>query len=144
MKIIFLDVDGVLNFDGSKEKVCVDKVKLLKKIVDRTGAKIVLSSDWRYWWGKRDEDLSNLIQKLKECGMGMLSRTPVTKHCYRGAEIYQWLNEWQGEKISSFVIFDDQDDMKPFMDKLVRTSCKIGLTDDDVERAIKILGVAQA
>ena len=52
MKVIFLDVDGVLNsqqlFEKSEDAqlISVDEenIKNLKKIVDATGAKIVLSS----------------------------------------------------------------------------------------------------
>ncbi len=64
MKIIFLDVDGVLNchntFKKQHEKyiktgiweieIELSKVKLLKQIVDNTNAKIVLSSTWRLSW----------------------------------------------------------------------------------------------
>ena len=60
MKVIFLDVDGVLNSDeyfdriqnldieGIESDIDINKVKLLKKAVDTTGAKVVLSSSWRY------------------------------------------------------------------------------------------------
>ena len=53
MKIIFLDIDGVLNCDKTpnprKFPYIVDKKLLarLKKLLDRTGAKVVLSSSWR-------------------------------------------------------------------------------------------------
>ena len=61
MKVIFLDIDGVLNsFQTFREiyyeheltgfrrvAIDIDKVKLLKEIVDNTGALIVLSSSWR-------------------------------------------------------------------------------------------------
>ena len=53
MKIIFLDVDGVLNCATTKERVrdllFVEdrKVQLLKELVDETGATIILSSTWR-------------------------------------------------------------------------------------------------
>ena len=58
MKVIFLDVDGVLNSQQLFEKceddqlisVDEDNIKNLKTIVDATGAKIVLSSSWRYVW----------------------------------------------------------------------------------------------
>ena len=145
MKVIFLDVDGVLNFDGCKEKiggvyfVNDNRIKLLKEIVETTGAKLVLSSDWRYWWDNPDESFKGLVEKLRENGMELFSKTPITKHGYRGAEIYQWLNEWQGEEIESFVILDDGNDMKPYMDRLVQTSYKHGLTRKDVKRAIKLL-----
>lgn len=140
MKIIFLDVDGVLNDnDYSKNKVDETKVRLLKEIVDKTGAKIVLSSDWRYWWDNQDEDFILLIRTLRKFGMEFLSKTPITLHGYRGAEIYQWLNEWAGESIEKFVILDDNSDMKPYMDRLVQTSHNQGLTRKDVKVSIKLL-----
>ena len=60
MKIIFLDVDGVLNCKSSKSRcggflgIDDSKVKLLKEIIDITGAKIVLSSSWRYGWRRNE------------------------------------------------------------------------------------------
>ena len=52
MKVIFLDVDGVINTDNLLREhgytyVCPNRVILLKKIIEATDAKIVLSSDWR-------------------------------------------------------------------------------------------------
>lgn len=53
MKVIFLDIDGVLNCVTSKSYcgmyvgVDADKIRRLARIVEETGAKIVLSSDWR-------------------------------------------------------------------------------------------------
>lgn len=60
MKVIFLDVDGVLNSDeyfdkirnlnieGIECEIDIEKIRLLKKAIDETGAKVVLSSSWRY------------------------------------------------------------------------------------------------
>ena len=60
MKVIFLDIDGVLNsyeyFDkienlnvqGIEREIDVNKIKLLKRAVDETKAKVVLTSSWRY------------------------------------------------------------------------------------------------
>jgi len=68
MKIIFLDIDGVLNCesayrngecqyqewiweDGRKDhyqRFCVRSKELLNKLIDETGAKIVISSTWRH------------------------------------------------------------------------------------------------
>ena len=56
MKVIFLDIDGVLNSMSCKatiegfDFVEDEKVALLKEIIDLTGAKVVLSSTWRYGW----------------------------------------------------------------------------------------------
>ncbi len=57
MKVIFLDIDGVLNSDdyidiaknsqAIERHIDIDKVKLLKKAIDETGAKTVLTYSWR-------------------------------------------------------------------------------------------------
>ena len=53
MKVIFLDIDGVLNTPSSEsrcgEYIGIDdeKVKKLKKIVEKTKAEIVLISTWK-------------------------------------------------------------------------------------------------
>ena len=153
MKIIFLDIDGVLNFNGCRDKiggvyfVNDDKIKLLKEIIDRTDAKIVLSSTWRLGWFDRDhymftvnaEDFEKLEQKLKEFDIEFLSRTPLTKERYRGSEIELWLEKWNGEEVEKFVIIDDDSDMKPYMDRIVKTSFEVGLTKENVEMAVKML-----
>ena len=53
-KIIFLDVDGVLNNENTNARspggyvgVMDSKVKLLSKLVKETNADVVISSDWR-------------------------------------------------------------------------------------------------
>lgn len=139
MKVIFLDVDGVLNHGRQIEKIEDDKIQLLKQIIDKTNARIVLSSDWRLWLGKGDEDVALLQENLKSIGAEIMSKTPYLKCDYRGAEIYQWINEWQGEVIDKFVILDDRDDMKPYMNKLVQTSFNLGLQEKHVKKAIQLL-----
>lgn len=139
MKVIFLDVDGVLNHGKQIEKVEDDKIQLLKQIVDETSAEIVLSSDWRFWLGTDDEDILLLQEKLKGIGAEIMSSTPDSKHGYRGIEIYQWINEWQGETVDKFVILDDRDDMKPYMNRLVQTSFNLGLQEEHVKKTIKLL-----
>ena len=60
MKILFLDIDGVLNsraYDRKRnwsELTNIDETRLplVKKIIDKTGAKIVLISTWRRHWDK--------------------------------------------------------------------------------------------
>ena len=60
MKIIFLDVDGVLNTASSEERcgeyigIDDDKVALLKRLTDKTGAEIILISTWKKYWRKDD------------------------------------------------------------------------------------------
>jgi len=62
MKLIFLDVDGVLNKETTEGKFSVECVRCLVEIVNRTQAKIVLSSTWRYTEETRDM----LREKLRE------------------------------------------------------------------------------
>lgn len=48
MKVIFLDIDGVLHSaDGESALFCSYQMKLLSQVVKQTGAEIVLSSNWR-------------------------------------------------------------------------------------------------
>ena len=61
MKIIFLDIDGVLTSDMYEEsrlekrddnRIDLSRVKLLAELVKSTDAKIVLTSTWRVYWNK--------------------------------------------------------------------------------------------
>lgn len=152
MKVLFLDIDGVLNYIGCPYKIgsiyFVDdeKIKLLKQIIDATGAEVVLSSTWRFGWSelgsKRDRlDFLKLKEKLEEYGIKLWSRTPIHNYygSYRGSEIKEWIDNWQGRRIESIVILDDDSDMEPYMKYLVKTSIHTGLTEEDVVKAIKIL-----
>lgn len=62
-KIIFLDVDGVINTNkyhfSQFDEVCLD---YLQQIIDKTGAKIVVSSSWR------DEDTQRMKTNFLENG----------------------------------------------------------------------------
>ena len=60
MKIIFLDFDGVITTEASYSRLDLEKMKLVKKICDETGAKIVISSSWRY------NTLEKTIDRLKQ------------------------------------------------------------------------------
>ncbi len=61
MKIIFLDIDGVLNSDFWNDAhqrelsdgtlIDMDKVVLLGELVKKTNAKVVLHSGWKFWAG---------------------------------------------------------------------------------------------
>ena len=48
MKVIFLDFDGVITTMKSRWNLCKEKMELVKEIVDKTDAKIVISSSWRH------------------------------------------------------------------------------------------------
>ena len=137
MKIIFLDVDGVLNssHDGFNIQLGTSKhLKLLKQIVDETDAKIVLSSSWRI----NDKTRLFVKNKLNEYGMMLIGSTPDLGGS-RGEEIKRWLSE-TAYPIEGFVILDDDSDMEEYTHgKLVKTDSNIGLQETDVNKAINIL-----
>ena len=63
MKVIFLDIDGVLNYHGSQiiDATCLSN---LKNIVENTNAKIILISTWKQFFD--EEIFSELSEKDKE------------------------------------------------------------------------------
>ena len=159
MKIVFLDIDGVLNsmnyFDSIPRGVLYQeidktKVELLKQIIDQTQAEIVLSSTWR---GLKDMGEMNqphpmytyLVETLAKYGLSIMSHTPIVGE-KRPLEIYTWLNS-RADTIEAFVILDDDWSYKAYKkygleSHLIKTSFygeKGGLQPEDVEQAIKIL-----
>lgn len=85
MKVIFFNVDGVLNFDGSdavapsgKMGIAEARVKELKKIVSESGARLVLIGGWRKDWDFNDEKCTQdgiyLNKKLERKGLHILDK----------------------------------------------------------------------
>lgn len=148
MKIIFLDIDGVLNshewihanqhlFNAGRlfmhQNVDRTAVARVQQICDATGAKIVISSTWR-----RLNTLEQLQNVLRNHGLAseVIGTTPILSD-FRGKEIQQWLDN--NGPIESFVIIDDDGDMLHLMDRLVKTSFDTGLQDRHVSQAIETL-----
>ena len=146
MKIIFLDVDGVLN-NSTWAKRMIDAgvhvyaedmiedwaIQLLKQIIDATGADVVVSSTWR----DDPKAVEHLLIQLAAYDIWPIGSTPRT-NLRRGDDISQWLERYDGY-IESYVILDDDSDMTVHMDHLVQTSFEHGLRHEHVERAIEIL-----
>lgn len=164
MKVIFLDVDGVLNSVKTvwdNESLETDLIHNLADIVKETGAKIILTSSWRM----SPSALSHLMDALMWFDLsisgctqeGVYMRdfkhtrfegiTPTKRYLDsdvftydRGAEIAMWLLQHDFD-VEKFVILDDDDiDIKNwFTDKLVKTDFSKGLTWIDAAKAIKML-----
>lgn len=142
MKIVFLDFDGVLNNraflmaqDGlSRVNNCFDpdNVRWLNWLTDESGARIVVSSSWRYF----NLDLRGV---LKDAGVSgtVIGETPEVPNVVRGMEIGMWLRENAG--VMSFVILDDDEDMGYISDHLVRTTFESGLTEELAYQALRVL-----
>lgn len=157
MKVIFLDIDGVLNSraydrrrDWSKQTdVDETRLPLVKDIVDRTGAKIVLSSTWRDYWEKdprlcRDDGVY-LNEIFAKCGLRIFDKTPNFGLCAaRHDEVKAWLDGAE-EEIESFVIIDDYGfGWKELASNFVKTNAnfRLGLEEEHVEKAVEILNAA--
>lgn len=157
-KIVFLDIDGVLNsadyFDQTKHckgysEINPEKVKLLKEIVDRTGSEIVLSSTWRNLAKRKDESehpmYTYLTDTLREYGLKIIEHTPYID-MNRPKEIKAWL-DGQPDTDIKFVSLDDDFPQQKYDevgigDCLVKTSFYEkdgGLRREHVEKAVEIL-----
>jgi hypothetical protein len=159
MRIIFLDIDGVLNSNrhytdfylkhdrparssvtNPEEQIDERNMKLLNELAIRSEANIVISSTWRM--GRKQADLRNDLYK---CGLDKSIKIIGVTPDYnldrpRGEEIQEWMDN-TNKNIEAFVILDDSSDMAHLMNYLVRTNLTVGLTKQDVEKALKILDV---
>lgn len=150
MKVIFLDIDGVLNsrhYDlnrkASEGNIDTSRLLLLKQLLELTGAKIVLTSSWRSHWDPNGEQTDAVGKELEEnflrSGISLYDKTPeINKD--RAKEIKAWLEMNPG--VVSFVIIDDQKfgwgDLEP---SLIKTDYRIGrgLNMRHIEAAINLL-----
>ncbi len=137
MKVIFLDFDGVITTEWSSFKIEHEKIKLLNRLIEETGAKVVVSSAWRY----RDGDPVKSLQEQLE-GHGFKGEViSITNLNWedRGKEIDDWVRE---HDIESYVVIDDDvADIVGYKcaDFLIKTNMQEGLTDDVVEVAKALL-----
>ena len=185
MKIIFLDIDGVLNgynywntlgweiinaFNSKKLKnwyrniadpfgIHVRKMKRLAKIVQETGAKIVLSSSWRIGlWKTRYEDMyydqKKFVDLCNKYNIDVIDITPSSLNNRRDKEILMWLSKHEKD-IESFIILDDENTILQAFNndkRFIQTSCvpkgvmitgrsceNTGLNNKHVKQAIRIL-----
>lgn len=172
-KVVFLDIDGVLRparaggFDvlsESKEAVNLDTsdffpsaMKALRHIMERTGAIIVLSSEWRRSEALRDA-LDDVLQanRIRPASSGTpvdIEETkmpdPVRAFAERRArEVSAWLREHE-DAVKGYVVLDDinlaiaDEEKKPTSKsmgpKLVQTWPLCGLTMGNAKTAVRIL-----
>ncbi len=126
-----------------------DNVRCLRRIVDQTGASIVLTSSWRGGWTKglsasQQPDLSGklLQEALEAYDLHMIDKTKTVGMGLRPEEVVLWLRECPG-KVEGMVIIDDGPYLwkKQGLDSFwVQTDFETnGLTDTLADRAIEIL-----
>lgn len=143
MKVIFLDFDGVITIPP-KWFFQANLIKNVKKIVDKTGAKIIVSSSWRSETVENTKDI--IIDRKRRCPRNsmlfwLVDNLYDVTHTYRenrGQEIKDWLDTH--DDIENYVIIDDDND---FLDEqlyhFVQTNYEDGLTEVETKRVIKVL-----
>lgn len=151
-KLIFLDIDGVL--DTYKSRYMLDLVLLdrLGNLLGRTGAWIVISSSWRC------DNVTDTIEFLTDYDNPRVRSNPlpftdrivgvtpilfsvvdgdINRPVTRGEEIETFL---KSHPCDNYVILDDCDEMlRDQWPHLVLVNDEVGLTDADVEKAVSIL-----
>ncbi len=168
MKIIFLDIDGVLNNTSwfKSREACVstatrmeydlsnidpNSVIILNEIINATEAKVVISSTWR-----KTNSVKYLQELLEKKGFtgeiidktGVLYFRGIEGYNYsvpRGCEIKAWLEINKGilgDKISKvkYAILDDDSDMLYWQrENYFRVDPYCGLTSNVAYRVINFL-----
>ncbi len=162
-RILFLDIDGVLNtkwwytqMDRNSPRdqygYAFDPkaVANLKRIVEETGAGIVISSSWKSF------GFSELEEMWTDRGLPgkLIGVTPnsvsdelllnadidsIELFHIRGEEIKEWLTK-HGKNVSNYAIIDDMDNMLSEQHShFVHTNPEVGITEEDAEKAIAII-----
>ena len=158
MKLIFLDVDGVLNntqnikkyrlFFRGKRRLLVDVKpfvylkKLLKEIEkNNIDAKIVISSSWRV--GSIASDWKKLFLHYFNNAEIVIGRTPYL-YKDRGIEILELIEiaKEKGHMIDDYIVLDD--DIEDIInhinyERVMKINRRYGLTSRDIEQILKKL-----
>lgn len=137
MKVVFLDVDGVLNSRESDIKAALTGGDLMAPspklvvrllgIVQETDAKIVLTTSWRLdktiTWPFPVHDVT---PRLDSFGL-------------RSDEIDAWLARQNGTPVTFAILDDEPDAGASHPDRFVQTDPRVGLTADDAAKVIGLL-----
>lgn len=162
MKIVFLDVDGVLNTvpqsglnqraEASALRIDEDKVQLLSTIIRETGARIVLHSGWRLWLddGLRPvrPEAEALVRMLGVYRLELWDKTPDLSTAeirenkrfsqVKAREIRAWLA--MHPEVSRYLVLEDRDLNDASLAAVqIKPDSAVGLTRRGAEAAIRIL-----
>jgi cytochrome oxidase Cu insertion factor (SCO1/SenC/PrrC family) len=150
MKIIFLDIEGVLKRVQDKG-INPTLIANVKELVEKTGAKIVISSDWRY---NGLDFVKNYLIEVQEHIIDVTPALEVKKKFSdnfelfvpvpRGLEIKEWIekNTTMEQYINNYVIIDDSQDMLYTQkNNYVNVLQHVGFDKKCLEKALEILKV---
>ena len=147
MKLIFLDIDGVLNSAKGKGPYLADmeieKLELLKKLINDTNAAgIVLISDRRY----SSIYMKEFIETLDKYEIYMVGELRKPKELEedpndnRGKQIMDYIDS-SNDFIDRIIILDDNDDgiSSIFKEELLIVNRFDGLNEEIYKKAVTIL-----
>ncbi len=149
MKIIFLDIDGVLNSEmyyRSVDRTMKDwsrfdprVVDMITELVEKFSAKIVISSTWRFG------AIKQLDNELTKSGLKKYLhkdwKTPQVHPSHRGSEIKMWLDE--RPEIKNYIILDDDINiLDEQTSHLVQTNIEFGMQNGHFIKAREILSAS--
>jgi hypothetical protein len=146
LRVVFLDVDGVLNRVGFQPEqplglrswIEPELAARLCSVLQTTGAVIVLSSDWRL-----GRELPELRTELRAAGIDalLIDRTPDLRGQPRWREVEAWMAEHELAR-EAMVILDDTYDMGPLRERFVRVSPLNGLDEQAAQAIVALFGQA--
>ena len=165
MKVIFLDIDGVLNSEKTfmrnyyikkdkgirPEDIDEEKVEYLSRIVKETNSSVVLSSSWRIFFNFVDnellpspghEDAVCLYNLLLKYDIPLIDKTGRDADAKREEEIKEYLDNHKD--IENYLILDDEcfnlnEEMNKHYIKTTYYGNQGGLLKSQIEEAINIL-----
>lgn len=163
MRVVFLDIDGVLNSVGSavafydrpkpnvgrrdEDRLSPVSIGLLQRACKVTGARVVVSSTWRL--GRTEQDFKDIFSRYGWNDFPYVGQTD-RDGPNRGSEIQRWIDASATES-DKYVILDDDSDMLPSQyDRFIHVSsvngfqlqhyCKFvrafGMPDEGLERHV--------
>ena len=160
MKVIFLDIDGVVNTSANKwetgrvkfrGKRCIPTNKEPKRTLVKL-IKWMLGNDVYFVmstsWGRSSvaKDWNEILRNYGVKKDLVISRTVLSSKGIRGLEILGWLEKWNTdgvekygkERVKTYVVVDDDvKDIMPYIRPkscIIHTDVRKGLTDSDFEK----------
>jgi hypothetical protein len=148
VRVLFLDIDGVLNagaFCATAESSSLDTAAVhhLNAILEATGAKLVLSSSWRYLILSGSMTVQGFEYLLRTHGVAkgrLIDHTCADEATAgRGRQILRWLDEHG--PVEAWAVVDDLaiEDLGEQRWRHVRTDARAGLSAADAQAIVRVL-----